>query len=46
MSYVVEIIDAMGFWGWMAVIACTAIICEAVVSIKKLELKRREKERR
>ena len=45
MATVVELVDAMGFWGWMAVIACTALVCEAVVSIKKLQLKGKEKQK-
>lgn len=45
MATVVEIVEAMGFWGWMAVIACTAIICEAVVSIKKLQIRSKEKQK-
>ena len=35
MEDIIRLVEAMGFWGWMAVIACTAIITNGVVTIRK-----------
>jgi len=39
MESLIRLVEAMGFWGWMAVIACTAIVVEAVVKIKIKRMK-------
>ena len=42
MSELTELVKAMGFWGWIAVIACTAIVTEAVVRVYAMKHSRKD----
>ena len=43
MDSIVNIIEAFGLWGWIAVIAVVAIISQAVIVIKKMSIKHDER---
>ena len=39
MDDLIRLVEAMGFWGWMAVMVCTGIVVSGIVEIKKYQLK-------
>ncbi len=43
MENLIRLVEAMGFWGWIAVIVCTAIIADKVAEVKKARYKHYEK---
>ncbi|MFC1783105.1 hypothetical protein ACFL02_05920 [Planctomycetota bacterium] len=43
MDKIIILIQALGFWGWIALIAVAAIIAQAVIVIKKISIKHDER---
>lgn len=43
MEQLIELVRAMGFFGWITVICVTAIIGQAVIVTKKMNIKHRER---
>ncbi|MCP4709529.1 MAG: hypothetical protein GY869_12955 [Planctomycetes bacterium] len=43
MDNFINLIEAFDFWGWIAVIAVVAIICQAFIVIKKMSIKHEER---
>lgn len=39
MDDLIRLVEAMGFWGWAAVMVCTGIVVGGIVEIKKYQLK-------
>ena len=43
MDAIIRLIEAFGFWGWIALIAITAIIAQTVIVFKKMNIKHDER---
>ena len=43
MDKVIELIEAFGFWGWIALIAVAAIIAQTIIVLKKMSIKHDER---
>ena len=43
MDSLINLIEAFGLWGWIAVVAVTAIIAQSVIVIKKMSIKHDER---
>ena len=43
MDNIIDLIEAFGLWGWLAVIAVAAITAQTVIVIKKMSIKHDER---
>ena len=43
MDTIIDLFHAFGFWGWIALIAVTAIIAQTVIIFKKMAIKHDER---
>jgi hypothetical protein len=43
MDNLIRFVEAMGFWGWIAVIVIGACVVEAVVVMRKMQIKHEER---
>lgn len=43
MESVIRLVEAMGIWGWIAIVVVVGIICEAVVVMRKMQIKHDER---
>ena len=43
MDNVIRLVEAMDFWGWIAVIATVAIIAECITKVKRMKIKHAER---
>ena len=43
METLINLLEALSFWGWIAVIVIGALIVEAIVKIKRMQIKHAER---
>jgi len=43
METVIRLLEAMSFWGWIAVIVIGAIAIEGIVKVKRMQIKHAER---
>ena len=43
METVIRLLEAMSFWGWIAVIVIGAVAIEAIVKVKRMQIKHTER---
>ena len=43
MDKFIQLVDALGTFGWIAIIAITAIIVEGVVKVRRMQIKHAER---
>ena len=43
METLINLLEAMSFWGWIAVIVIGALIVEGVVKVKRMQIKHAER---
>ena len=43
MGTLIQLVEAMSFWGWMAVIVIGALTIEGIVKVKRMQIKHAER---
>ena len=43
METLISLLEAMSFWGWIAVIVIGALTVEGIVKVKRMQIKHRER---
>ena len=43
MEKLIQLLEAMSFWGWMAVIVIGAVAIEGIVKVKRMQIKHVER---
>ncbi len=43
MDTVIRLVEALGFWGWMAILVIACVAIEGIVKVKRMQIKHAER---
>ncbi len=43
MDTVIRLVEALGFWGWMAILVIGCVAIEGIVKVKRMQIKHAER---